>query len=101
MNYVSLPWGSVMLGKIIFEFLGGCMNGRTVEGDGDDGQRLERLDPVLNYWIDSYFGRIGHHFYIKVNGTPPQDDLYEVVGRLDDEDGETLVLAEYRPDPRD
>lgn len=53
-KYESMTWVLGTVGKIIFEFVGGCTDGRSVEG-GDNARRSsECLDPVMNYWIDSY-----------------------------------------------
>lgn len=88
------------VGKIIFEFFGGCMHGRSVEGGDNSRRSSECLDPVMNYWIDSYFGRIGQHFCIAADEALPQTHLYQVADRIDAGD-DLLIKARYQPDPRD
>lgn len=99
-EYDNMTQELATVGKIIFEFYGGCMDGRSVEGGDGTHHSVECLDPVMNYWIDSYFGRLGHDFYIKADGALPHDDLYQVVDRIDAGD-DLLIQARYQPNPRD
>lgn len=89
------------IGNVTFEFLGGCMHGRVVEGMiAAAPSAAGHPSPVLGLWVDSRCGKIGHHFRIRHNTVRAEDDLYEVVGRIEIE-GELAILAEYRADPSD
>ena len=89
------------IGNVAFEFLGGCMHGRVVEGSIITAPSTTgHPSPVLDLWVDSRCGKIGHHFRIRHNAVRAEDDLYEVVGRIEIE-GELAILAEHRADLKD
>lgn len=88
------------IGNVAFEFLGGCMHGRVVEGTIDTAPSLAvHPSPVVDLWVDSQGGKIGSHFRIRRNAVRAEDDLYEVVGRIEFE-GELAILVEHRAEPK-
>ena len=87
------------MGKIVVEFVGGSMHGRTVEAVNADPSAA--VKPISNLWSGAQLGPVGHHFYMSTGESQALEDLYEVVGRVGKPDEELVILAEYRPDPRD
>ncbi len=87
--------------QIEFQFIGGGMDGCRVEGDGLTSHSSVDVIPVLHRWLDTNFGTPGTQICMRADdSTPPQDDLYEVVDRIDG-DGQVVVHAKHIPDPRD
>lgn len=76
------------------------MHGRVVEGTIDTASTLAaHPSPVLELWADSQGGKLGSRFCIRRNTVRAEDDLYEVVGRIEIE-GELAILVEHLTKPR-
>lgn len=58
------------------------MHGRVVEGTIMTTPLAVPPNPNLDLWVDSQFGRIGHHFRIRHIAVRAADDLYELVDGL-------------------
>lgn len=94
--------------RILFEFAGGPLDGKTAEGDEGDNEEADR------YYVLTNHGRIGQRFKVasdyaieRLAEERLQDDtphhfqkhVYEVRDRADAED-EVLIRAEYVPPQR-
>jgi hypothetical protein len=87
--------------QIVFEFMGGCMDGCRIEGGVRRSLSTVHLDPVLGYWFGTSFGTPGARFYMPTGGsTPPQENWYEVVDKIDS-DEQVIVHVRHILDPRD
>jgi hypothetical protein len=86
--------------QIVFEFMGGCMDGRKIEGGGGRSLSTANRDPVLGHWFGTNFGTPGRQFYMQAgDDTSPQDHLYEVMERIDGDDL-VVVQAKHVSEPR-
>ncbi|HEV2970320.1 MAG TPA: hypothetical protein VGY55_10035 [Pirellulales bacterium] len=79
--------------KIVFQFQGGFMDGRSIEGGENRSLSAAHLDPVLSHWFDTQFGTVGRMFVV-AQPNSPRKCLYEVMARVESDD-KTVVEARY------
>jgi hypothetical protein len=71
--------------KIIFQFHGGPLDGRSLEGDEKRSLSTAYFDPVLRHWFDTEFGTTGRRFVVPAGRDSATQCVYEVIARTEDE----------------
>jgi hypothetical protein len=71
--------------KIIFQFHGGALDGRSLEGDDRRSLSTAYFDPVLRHWFGTHFGTTGRRFMMPGSSGSSEPSVYEVIGRTDEE----------------
>jgi hypothetical protein len=77
--------------KIVFQFHGGPLDGRSLEGDEKRSLSTAYFDPVLRHWFDTEFGTTGRRFVVPAGKNSSVQSVYEVIGRA--EDDQCIVVA--------
>jgi hypothetical protein len=77
--------------KIVFQFHGGPLDGRLLEGDETRSLSTAYFDPVLRHWFDTEFGTTGRRFIVPAGRDSSVQSVYEVIGRT--EDDQRIVVA--------
>jgi hypothetical protein len=77
--------------KIVFQFHGGSLDGRSIEGSETRSLSTAYFDPVLRHWFDTEFGTTGRRFVVPAGKDSSNQSVYEVIGRA--EDDQRIVVA--------
>jgi hypothetical protein len=77
--------------KIVFQFHGGHLDGRSIEGHETRSLSTAYFDPVLRHWFDTEFGTTGRRFVVPAGKNSSGQSVYEVISRA--EDDHCIVVA--------
>ncbi len=79
------------MAKIVFQFHGGSLDGRSIEGHEKRSLSTAHFDPVLRHWFDTEFGTTGRRFVVPAGKNSSVQSVYEVISRA--EDDQCIVVA--------